>query len=126
MLLYLLYKLHKMSILKNHNSQTEVKNYNGMPTKFEGYIEFNEIYSSEHEKLGYTTQSIKRCIELIRHPKFMYSRQTRYGISIYAKDETSPTGVLMIGSIPAELDFLLYALGKTGQLSPTEDKRSAH
>lgn len=47
-------------------------------------------------------------------------------ISIYGRDDKSPTGVSLIGGIPNELEFLLYAFGKTGQLSSTEDMRTAH
>jgi len=94
---------------------------------FSGYMEGGNIYEEGQAKvIAVTPGKVEKMIALIQNPRFAYSRQTNYGIAIYHHDPESPTGVINAGGIPNEFEFLLYRLGRTGQLSPTEDLRSAH
>jgi len=91
-----------------------------------GYLEGGTIMSNEHKTLGFTPERIKRVVELLNHPKFLYTRWKEYGIQVYIKDEDSPTGVILAGGIPLELEFLIKRFQKFGApLSPTEDLRTA-
>ncbi len=114
----------KNQFLSAHNEGTV--NYSGHSSRFAGYIQFGEIFTDKHEKIGYTSDQVQKFIACITSPNYLYSRQKNGYISIYGKDETSPTGVSLIGGIPDEMEYLLKVFGKTGQLSPTEDMRTAH
>ena len=90
-----------------------------------GYREYGTIKTEDHKPVGFTAEKIQKCIELLKHPKFAYTRWKDYGISVYVKDETSPTGVINAGGIPHELEFLIKEFQKFGApLSPTEDLRT--
>jgi len=90
-----------------------------------GYIQFGTIHSDDHKVVGYTKENILRIARILTDERFLYCRQNIYGIQCYGRDDKSPTGVSLIGSIPCELHDLLYAFGKTGALSPTEDLRTS-
>jgi hypothetical protein len=116
-----------MNTLQKHNNDIANKDYTGIVTDFSGYIQFGAIHARpDHDVIGFTADLIKKCVEAITSEKYLYSRQKNGYISLYGKDDTSPTGVHLIGGLPNELEFLLYAYGKTGQLSPNEDLRTAH
>ena len=116
-----------MTTLQKHNAELTRTNYTGVVTDFNGYIQFGEIKARPgHDTIGFTADFIKQIIACITNPAFAYSRQKNGYISIYGRDDNSPTGVSLIGGLPNELEYLLYAFGKTGQLSPTEDMRTAH
>ncbi len=93
----------------------------------DGYLEYGTIKTKDHKTVGFTPERIQKVIELLKHPKFAYTRWKHYGIQVYVKDATSPTGVLQAGGIPLELEFLIKEFQKYGApLSPTEDLRTAH
>lgn len=114
-----------MNTLKAHYEEIKNTNYNGVSTKFSGYLQFGTIHTDQNEELGYTSQFIKKCVDIVNSDNYAYSRQKNGYINIYGIDENSPTGVSLIGGIPDELEFLLYALNRTSQLSTTEDLRTA-
>ena len=92
-----------------------------------GYLEGGTIKTIDHELVGFTPERIHQVINLLKHPKFLYTRWKNYGISFYVKDETSPTGVRNAGGIPHALEFLITDYQNYGSpLSPTEDLRTAH
>jgi len=124
----LLTKIYQnMKTLEKHNAEIKKSNYSGVTTRFSAYIQFDEIHTDEsHDIVGYTTDKFKKAVEIIKSDNYLYARHTRYGINLYGRNEKSPTGVMLIGGIPHEWDFLLTALGRTSELSPTEDKRTAY
>lgn len=76
-------------------------------------------------------EEYKRVFDLISSEKFLYSRaQNGFGgyCNLYGKDETSPTGVTLMGACSSFklADSIANMLGKTTSLSPTEDRRTAH
>lgn len=89
-----------------------------------GYVQGGTIHTADHQEIGYTKATVEKAIKIIKNPNFLYARWKKYGIQCYGRDNTSPTGVINIGGIPNELEFLLTALGKTSSLSPTEDLRT--
>jgi hypothetical protein len=115
-----------MTILEKHKKAINETNYNLTVTKFNGYIQGNEIRDAEHSIIGFTADTIKRCIDLVRRNDFSYARQQNGYINIYVRDNNSPTGVSLAGGIPNELEFLVSTFNKAGVLSPTEDKRTAY
>ena len=115
-----------MTTLQIHNDAIKSQNYTGVTTRFSGYIQFEEVRDDAHALIAFTAESVKKAVEAITSPLYLYSRQKKGYISIYGRDDKSPTGVSLIGGIPNELEFLLYAFGKTGQVSTTEDIRTAH
>lgn len=116
-----------MKLLEAHNYAVAQSAYNGTVTNFAAYLQFGTISTqSTHEIIGFTADYVRTVIGYITAPNYLYARQKNGYISIYGKDDTSPTGVCLIGGLPNELEYLLAAFGKTGQLSPTEDLRTAH
>ncbi len=115
-----------MTTIEQHKKTIENKSYNGVTTRFEGYIQFDHVYGKNHDLIAFTSDLIKKSVMLITNDNYLYSRQNNGYIDIYYKNDNSPTGVELAGGIPNELEFLLYSFGKTGQLSPTEDKRTAY
>ena len=92
-----------------------------------GYLEGGTIKTNDHKTVGFTPERITKVIELLKHPKFLYTRWKDYGIQVYIKDDKSPTGVILAGGIPLELEFLIKEFQKYGApLSPTEDLRTAN
>lgn len=76
-------------------------------------------------------EEYQRVFDLINSDKFLYSRaQNGFGgyCNLYGKDETSPTGVTLMGACSSYhlADYIANLLGKSTSLSPTEDKRTAH
>lgn len=116
-----------MTTLQKHNEALVNQKYTGVVTEFTGYIQFGKISGRlDHDTIGFTADFIKQCIASIIDPNYLYSRQKNGYISIYGRDDSSPTGVMLIGGIPNELEYLLAAFKKISQLSPTEDMRTAH
>jgi len=113
-----------MTTLQKHTKALMNSKYTGVSTQFDGYIQFGEIRDNMHGLIGFTPVQIERYVKVLTNPKYSYSRQKNGYISVYGLDSDSPTGVSLIGGIPNELEFLLYAFGKKGQLSPTEDMRT--
>ena len=97
-----------------------------------GYLEGGTIKTADHKTVGFTPEAIQKAIELLKHPKFAYSRWKNYGIAIYVRDDESPTGVRNAGGIPHELEFLIKDYQKYGQplqgleALPEEDNAEAH
>ena len=92
-----------------------------------GYQEWGTILTNDHKTVGFTPKRVQEVIELLKHPQFAYTRMKNYGIAVYVKDSSSPTGVINAGGIPKELEFLIKEFQNYGQpLSPTEDLRTAH
>ena len=116
-----------MKTLEAHNTRIAKTGYTGETTRFSGYLQFGEVRDGDdHSVIGYTADRFRKCVELVSDKNFAYARQKSGYINIYAMDDNSPTGVTLLGGIPDEFEYLLYALGRTGQLSPTEDMRTAH
>ena len=91
-----------------------------------GYLEGGTILTNDHKTVGFTPERIQKVVEMLKHPKFLYTRWRPYGIQVYIKDENSPTGVILLGGMPHELEFLIKDYQKFGApLSPTEDLRTA-
>lgn len=115
-----------MTTLEKHNAEIKRTNYTGVVTDFNAYIQFGKVSCREdHTTIGYTAEYIKNIVAQLTSPEYLYARNTGTNIRFYGKDNSSPTGVSAIGGCPSELEFLLYAFGKTGSLSPTEDRRTA-
>lgn len=92
-----------------------------------GYLEWGTIKTNDHKTIGFTPERIKEVIAKLRHPDYLYCRSRYYGITIYVRDNESPTGVIGIGGMPHELEFLVDLFHPNcGPLSPTEDLRTAH
>jgi len=91
-----------------------------------GYLEGGTIHTNDHKTVGFTPEAIQKAVNLLKHPKFRYTRWKNYGIAVYVGDDESPTGVRNAGGIPHELEFLIKDYQKFGApLSPTEDLRTA-
>ena len=114
------------SILKIHNQDVKKRPFASVTTKLEGYIQFNRISDSNHNTIGWTSEAFEKMINIVNHPDYAYSRQKNGYINIFIKDNSSPTGVTLLGGIPNEMEFLLKVFGRTGQLSPIEDLRTAY
>ena len=85
-----------------------------------------ELHRLEKMKAWYAQYDGLTTEERLTHPNFVYSRFRSYGISFYARDPYSPTGVSIIGGCSHEEWSELQKLAKTSPLSPTEDLRTAH
>lgn len=115
-----------MTTIQKHQAEIDSKNYTGVVTRLNNaYLQFGEVRGEEHDLIALTVKSFKKAVELVSHPQYAYSRQKNGYVNIYVRDQNSPTGVSLAGGISDDLDFLLDALGRTGQLSPTEDLRTA-
>jgi hypothetical protein len=83
--------------------------------------------ASTHKVEGITPEYLKKVIGHLTSPSFSYTRANTYGIAIYHKDDKSPTGVINVGGLPYEYEFLIERFQKFGSpLSPVEDKRTAY
>jgi len=92
----------------------------------EVYEQSGTFFTTDHKQIGYSPDMIKGIVDLLSSPNFAYTRAKNYGIAIIHKDPKSPTGVLNVGGLPYELEFLIAKSQKYGSpLSPTEDLRTA-
>ena len=114
-----------MKTLETHKAAILKSGYTGETIRFTGYLQFGQIHDQDDDSIvGYTADRFRKCVEIVNDPNFAYARQKSGYINIYVTDINSPTGVSLKGGIPDEFEYLLYAFGRTGQLSPTEDMRT--